>query len=90
MLTGGDEDGLESIDLLDDGDRVSELRGARLETRATHGTGCTFSAAVTARLARGASLDDAVTAAKRYVESAIRHAYPLGRGRGPLNHFWRK
>ena len=90
VLTGGDEDGPESIDHFDDGERVSELRGARLTNRATHGTGCTFSAAITAELAHGTSLPDAVTAAKRYVEAAISRATPLGQGPGPLNHFWRK
>ncbi|MDA1094293.1 MAG: bifunctional hydroxymethylpyrimidine kinase/phosphomethylpyrimidine kinase [Acidobacteria bacterium] len=90
VLTGGDDDGLDAIDRLDNAGVLSELRGTRLQSRATHGTGCTFSAAVAAQLARGARLDDAVTAAKRYVEEAIRHAFPLGQGPGPLNHFWRK
>ena len=90
VLTGGDADGPEAVDLFDDGDTLEELRGPKLKSRATHGTGCTFAAAITARLAQGASLRDAVTSAKRYVEGAIRHAHPLGRGHGPLNHFWNK
>ncbi len=92
VLTGGDADGPDpdAVDLLDDGDTLEELRGPRLESRATHGTGCTFAAAITAHLALGASLGDAVVAAKRYVAGAIRHAHPLGRGHGPLNHFWNK
>ncbi len=90
VITGGHLEGPESIDLLDDGDVVVELRGPKLESRSTHGTGCTFSAAVTAGLAWRLNLDDAVVRAKRYVEGAIRHAKPLGRGHGPVNHFWSK
>ena len=90
VVTGGDQDGPDAVDLLDDGHGVSELRGTKLESRATHGTGCTFSAAIAAHLARGAALGDAVVAAKRYVEAAIDHAHPLGHGYGPLNHFWSK
>jgi hydroxymethylpyrimidine/phosphomethylpyrimidine kinase len=90
VLTGGDADGPDAVDLFDDGDTLDELRGPKLKSRATHGTGCTFAAAITARLAQGASLRDAVSSAKRYIEGAIRHAHPLGRGQGPLNHFWNK
>ena len=90
VITGGHLGGPESVDVLDDGGAVVELRGPRLESRSTHGTGCTFAAAVTAALARGVGLGDAVAAAKRYVEGAIRHAEPLGRGHGPVNHFWNK
>jgi hydroxymethylpyrimidine/phosphomethylpyrimidine kinase len=90
VVTGGDQDGPDAVDLLDDGQGVEELRGTRLESRATHGTGCTFAAAIAAHLARGATLGDAVVAAKRYVEAAIRHAQTLGQGHGPLNHFWNK
>ena len=88
VITGGHLGGLESVDVLDDGGAVVEFRGPRLDSRSTHGTGCTFSAAVAAALARGQHLGDAVAEAKRYVEAAIRHAEPLGRGRGPVNHFW--
>ena len=88
VITGGHFDGPESVDVLDDRGTVIELSGPRLEGRSTHGTGCTFAAAVTAELARGQDLGDAVAGAKRYVEGAIRHAEPLGRGHGPINHFW--
>ena len=88
VITGGDVSDPEAVDVLDDGGAVVELRGPRLVSRSTHGTGCTIAAAVTAALARGLSLDQAVAAAKRYVEGAIRHAEPLGDGYGPINHFW--
>lgn len=90
VITGGHLDGPDAIDLLDDGGTVLEFSGPKLESRNTHGTGCTFSAAITAGLARGRDLADAVAAAKRYVEGAIRHASPLGGGRGPVHHFWDK
>ncbi|MEO2196254.1 MAG: bifunctional hydroxymethylpyrimidine kinase/phosphomethylpyrimidine kinase [bacterium] len=90
VLTGGDAPGPDAVDLFDDGATLEELRGPKLQSRATHGTGCTFAAAITAHLAQGASLNHAVASAKRYVEGGIRHAHPLGRGHGPLNHFWSK
>ena len=89
LVTGGHFDTAESVDLLDDGGAVVELRGPRLDSGQTHGTGCTFSAAIAAGLAAGLPLPEAADAAKRYVEGAIRHAAPLGRGPGPLHHFWR-
>jgi hydroxymethylpyrimidine/phosphomethylpyrimidine kinase len=66
-----------------------ELRLPRIATRSTHGTGCTFSAAIAANLALG--LDDrrAVERAREYLDGAIRHAPGIGRGHGPLEHFWR-
>jgi hydroxymethylpyrimidine/phosphomethylpyrimidine kinase len=66
------------------------FRGARVEGPNTHGTGCTFASAIAAHLALGASVREAVPAAKAYVEGAIRHGIPLGRGHRPLHHFWEK
>jgi len=54
----------------------------------THGTGCTFAAAVAAGLALGRELPDAAARAQQYVAGAIAHAPGIGHGRGPLNHFW--
>lgn len=65
-----------------------DLTGPRIATRHTHGTGCTLSAAIAAGLARGEPLEAALQAARTYVEAALRHAPGLGRGRGPLGHFW--
>jgi hydroxymethylpyrimidine/phosphomethylpyrimidine kinase len=70
--------------LLLDGD-VHELAADRIETTRTHGTGCAFSAAITARLARGESLGNAVSGAKRFITDAIRTAPSLGDGVGPIN-----
>ncbi|HEV7215348.1 MAG TPA: bifunctional hydroxymethylpyrimidine kinase/phosphomethylpyrimidine kinase, partial [Chloroflexota bacterium] len=64
--------------------------GARIATRSTHGTGCTFSSAIAANLALGLPLPEAVGAAKRYLTGAMTHAPGLGSGHGPVNHGWRQ
>ena len=78
----------EVADLYFDGERMVWLRGPRVRTRHTHGTGCTFASAVAAGLARGWDRLTAVRTAKVFVEGAIRHAPGFGQGHGPLNHFW--
>jgi hydroxymethylpyrimidine/phosphomethylpyrimidine kinase len=78
----------EPVDVYFDGTHFHELHAVRIETPHTHGTGCTFSAAITALLARGWSVAEAVTRAKRYVTEAIRNAPGLGHGHGPIDHFW--
>jgi hydroxymethylpyrimidine/phosphomethylpyrimidine kinase len=76
------------IDLLFDGREFHEFRVPRLDSRHTHGTGCTFASAVAAGLALGRELPDAAARAQQYVAGAIAHAPGIGHGRGPLNHFW--
>ncbi len=71
--------------LLWDG-RIERFSAARVDSRHTHGTGCTYSAAITAELAKGSSMVEAVGSAKRYVTRAIAEAPGLGRGAGPLRH----
>ena len=68
---------------------VFTVRGPRIETRHTHGTGCTFASAIAAQLALGREIEEAVRQAREYLEGAIRHAPQLGAGHGPLHHFWR-
>ncbi|NDD63738.1 MAG: bifunctional hydroxymethylpyrimidine kinase/phosphomethylpyrimidine kinase [Acidobacteria bacterium] len=75
-----------ATDLLYDGRQFHSFHGERIATRNTHGTGCTLSAAISARLGAGATLIEAIGEAKRYVERAIRTAPGLGSGAGPLNH----
>lgn len=87
VITGGDVGESEAVDLFDDGSSVREVRGPRIDSRHTHGTGCTFAAAITASLARGTALAEAIDAARHYVETAIRNAPGLGQGHGPLGHF---
>ncbi len=79
----------EAVDVVWDGARLSELRGPRLATDNTHGTGCTFAAAIAAGLSRGQDVHDAVRAAKAYVGKALAGGAPwrLGAGHGPLDHF---
>jgi hydroxymethylpyrimidine/phosphomethylpyrimidine kinase len=77
-----------AIDVLRTADGVfHEFAADRIETRHTHGTGCTYSAAITAELAKGTGLIEAVGRAKTFVTEAIRSAPGLGHGAGPLNHF---
>jgi hydroxymethylpyrimidine/phosphomethylpyrimidine kinase len=64
------------------------LPGERVKTRSTHGTGCAFSSALVAQLALGRDGSQAVEAAKRYVSEALRAAYPIGQGQGPLHHLF--
>jgi len=60
----------------------------RIDTRNTHGTGCTYASAIAAQLAHGRSLKEAIQRAKQYVTEAIRHALPYGQGHGPTGHFF--
>ena len=76
----------EPLDVLLTGDEFHEFPAARVETLHTHGTGCTYSAAITAGLAGGLSVRDAVARAKQYIDEAIRTAPRLGHGHGPVNH----
>jgi len=82
-LPGSDE----SIDVLYDGHDFVEFAAPRVETRNTHGTGCTFASAIAAELAKGKSVPEAVRAAKDFITMALRHSLSLGHGHGPTNHF---
>jgi hydroxymethylpyrimidine/phosphomethylpyrimidine kinase len=77
------------VDLLFDGHRFTEFPTLRILTNNTHGTGCTFASAIAACLARGHTLEQAVGIAQSYVAGAIRHGLSIGKGHGPLDHFWR-
>jgi hydroxymethylpyrimidine/phosphomethylpyrimidine kinase len=79
----------ECVDLLYDGESFTELPGPRYDTPNTHGGGDTMAAAITAALARGAIVPDAVRFGKHFVSESVRHAYPLGSGVGPVSPFWR-
>ncbi len=89
VLKGGHRPGAEAVDLLYWRGRVQRLVAPRIETTSTHGTGCTFASAIAAYLAKGLEVPEAVAKAKEYVTEALRHAYLLGRGKGPVDHFWR-
>jgi len=88
LVKGGHLEG-DAVDVLYDGDQFTELRGPRIESANTHGTGCTLSAAIAAHLALGDDVPAAVQKAKDYVTGAIRNGLALGKGHGPTNHGWR-
>ncbi|PXW89222.1 hydroxymethylpyrimidine/phosphomethylpyrimidine kinase [Streptohalobacillus salinus] len=75
------------IDVLYDGKMMTHLESERIDTEATHGTGCTFAAAITAELAKGKTILEAVQLAKLFVTDAIRYQLLLGKGHGPTNHW---
>ena len=90
VIKGGHrKDSASATDLFYDGRRFIELKSARVAGGGAHGTGCAFSAAIAAHLARGMSLEDAVRGAKRYVTAALRQSFKLGKGRAVLDHFAR-
>jgi len=79
-----------AIDVLFDGTELIQLGGDRVKTENTHGTGCTFASAIAAQLTSGRSLVEAATLAKAYVTKAIEKGYSVGKGRVPLDHFYRQ
>ncbi len=87
VIKGGHRDD-SPIDLLFDGMYFLEFASERVQTANTHGTGCTYSAAITAQLARGIEPIEAVNEAKRFVTEALRASYSVGDGHSPVNHFF--
>jgi hydroxymethylpyrimidine/phosphomethylpyrimidine kinase len=77
------------LDLLFDGDEFYELPGPRFDTGNTHGSGDTLASSITAALAKGSSVPDAVAFGKRFIVRSVRDSYPLGKGHGPVSPFWR-
>ena len=88
VIKGGHLPGDIVTDILFDGADFHEFSGPRIETKNTHGTGCTFASAIAAYLAKGETVVDAVGKAKEYLAEAIRQAYDVGHGHGPVHHFW--
>jgi hydroxymethylpyrimidine/phosphomethylpyrimidine kinase len=89
VVKGGHLAGDEVVDVLVGDGQVVEVASPRIATRHTHGTGCTYAAAIAALLARGASVPDAVRQAHAYLHGAIAAAVPIGAGHGPVHHFYR-
>jgi hydroxymethylpyrimidine/phosphomethylpyrimidine kinase len=87
-VKGGHLEGDQAVDVFFDGEQMVELPAPRIHTPHTHGTGCTYSAAMAARLALGAGVLDAVRGAKEYLTEAIRRGYAVGRGHGPVDHLY--
>ncbi|PPA69252.1 bifunctional hydroxymethylpyrimidine kinase/phosphomethylpyrimidine kinase [Jeotgalibacillus proteolyticus] len=86
LIKGGHMQG-QAIDYLYDGKAMYSFATERIDTKNTHGTGCTYSAAITAYLSQGEELHKAVEKSKHFVTSAIRHSFELGKGNGPTNHW---
>lgn len=91
LIKGGHAGGSESVDLLLGSDGLHEFSMPRIETRNDHGTGCTLAAAITANLALGYALADAIGLAKDYLQGALAAGRELhvGHGHGPVHHFYR-
>jgi hydroxymethylpyrimidine/phosphomethylpyrimidine kinase len=85
LVKGGALKG-DAVDVFFDGTRLVELTVPRVETPNVHGTGCTLSAAIAARLARGEDLLAAIRGAKAYLTEGLRRSYAVGRGRGIPDH----
>ncbi|MFD2658070.1 bifunctional hydroxymethylpyrimidine kinase/phosphomethylpyrimidine kinase [Gracilibacillus thailandensis] len=86
VVKGGHLEGA-AVDVLYDGEDFYYLKADRFETKHTHGTGCTFSAAITAELAKGKQIKDAVVIGKDFITDAIQYPLELGNGHGPTNHW---
>ena len=87
VVKGGHAKG-PATDIFYDGTDFRAFTSPRVSTMSIHGTGCTFASAIAAGLAKGKPVREAVGDAKKYVTAAIRYAFPMGHGHGPLNHFY--
>jgi len=88
VIKGGHLDEGDATDILFDGHTYEELSGPRIDTKNTHGTGCTFSSAIAANIALGKDFHTAVAEAKTYTTGAIEHSLFIGKGCGPTHHFF--
>lgn len=87
LVKGGHSEG-DATDILYDGSSFYAFSAPRIDTKNTHGTGCTYSSAIASNLALGLPVPEAVERAKKYVTTAITHALELGKGHGPTHHFY--
>ena len=87
VIKGGHAVG-NALDVLFDGNQMYHFETERIDTKNTHGTGCTFSSAIASQLAKGADIYKAVESAKAYVTTAIAHSLAIGKGCGPTHHFY--
>lgn len=87
LIKGGHLTG-DATDVLYDGENFVYLKNERINTKNTHGTGCTLSSSIASNLALGMNIKEAVENAKKYITTAIEHSLPIGHGSGPTNHFY--
>jgi hydroxymethylpyrimidine/phosphomethylpyrimidine kinase len=90
VVKGGHLEGDSITDILFDGADFHEFTSERIQTKNTHGTGCTFASAIAAYLALGEPVPEAARKAKEYLTGAISSSYDIGHGHGPVNHMWRR
>ncbi len=88
LIKGGHYNSYFSDDILYDGNEFYEFKRKRIDTKNTHGTGDTLSSAIASYIAKGMPLNEAIGNAREYIEGAIKNSFPMGKGYGPLNHFW--
>lgn len=87
LMKGGHAEG-NALDILFDGEKFYSFDAIRIDTKNTHGTGCTYSSAIASNLALGYGLEEAIQKAKDYVTTAIKHSLSIGKGNGPTHHFY--
>lgn len=87
LVKGGHATG-NALDILFDGDQYYSFDAQRINTKNTHGTGCTYSSAIASNLALGCDVQEAVHRAKEYITTAIQHSLSIGKGNGPTHHFY--
>ena len=88
LMKGGHLEG-DAIDVLIGKDVFEVYKSKRINKKNTHGTGCTISSAITAHLALGYDIKEAVALSKKYITEAIEHSFDIGHGVGPVNHFYK-
>lgn len=88
LMKGGHLDG-DAVDVLIGENTFEVYKQERINRKNTHGTGCTLSSAITSHLALGYEIEKAVALSKEYITEAIRHSFDIGKGVGPVNHFYR-
>lgn len=88
LIKGGHLDG-EATDILYDGNEFSYYNSPRINTKNTHGTGCTLSSAIASNLGNGLPMKEAIEKAKLYITGAIENSFPIGKGVGPVHHFYK-
>ncbi len=87
LIKGGHATG-SALDILFDGNKFYQFDAQRIDTKNTHGTGCTYSSAIASNLALGLGIEEAMAQAKKYITTAIQHSLPIGKGHGPTHHFY--
>lgn len=87
LVKGGHMEG-EAVDILYDGQNFNYYNSPRINTKNTHGTGCTLSSAIASNLGKGFSVTESIEKAKKYITIAIENSFPIGKGVGPVHHFY--